>query len=597
MPTTGKEAAPTRIPRDSTGERTRSAVRRKAERENLQSIPMVSDWARTTRRHRSSSVTLSLVISRANDPVQWTESLLFSAALGLGARDVPGWSAAEEKLSHVEERLPRRVIARLRDEIRAGGDPLGKVFLDLRRPETRRELGATYTPAAIVEAMLAWAADQQAPARVIDPGVGSGRFLLRAAHHFRKADLIGVELDPLAAAIARGNLAAAGLKNRSCIVVGDYRAEEAIDNDGRSLFVGNPPYVRHHLIEPRWKEWLVSRAGQLSLSVSQLAGLHVYFFLATALRAKSGDYGALITAAEWLDVNYGALVRDLFLGKLGGESIIVIEPTATPFPDAATTAAITAFRVASRPRSVRLRRVRRLKDLSGLSGGRVVRRERLESERRWSRLTYATRECPEGYVELGELCRVHRGQVTGANKVWIADNKADALPESVLYPSVTKARELIAAERVLSDSSKLRRVVDLPENLDIFDPEERRIVERFLKSARRMGAHKGYVARHRRAWWSVGLRDPAPILATYMARRAPAFVRNLASARHLNIAHGLYPREPLEEHILTRLVEYLSISTNVIDGRTYAGGLTKFEPGEMERLFVPGLQLLQAAAL
>ena len=529
--------------------------------------------------------------------VEWTESRLLAAALGLGARDVPGWSTAEDKLARAAQAVPRTLLDRLRNQIRAGEDPLGEVFSDLRGPETRRELGATYTPLPIVDAMLAWAAEQDAPARVIDPGAGSGRFLLRAAQLFKSAQLVGVELDPLAAAVARGNLAAAGLKNRSRVVVGDYRAESAVvGNEGRSLFVGNPPYVRHHLIEPRWKEWLVSRARELSLSASQLAGLHVYFFLATALRARPGDFGALITAAEWLDVNYGTLVRELFLGKLGGEGIVVIEPTATPFPDAATTAAITAFQVASRPKSVRLRRVKRLKDLDNLNGGRLVRRERLESERRWSRLTYNARRCPDGFVELGELCRVHRGQVTGANKVWIADHKADGeLPEAVLYPSVTKARELIAAAGVLSDASKLRRVVDLPEDLDTLDSEERRAVDRFLRRAKRLGAHKGYIARHRRAWWSVGLRKPAPILATYMARRPPAFVRNLASARHLNIAHGLYPREPLTERALSGLVDHLAVGTNVIDGRTYAGGLTKFEPREMERLFVPGPAFLEAA--
>lgn len=529
--------------------------------------------------------------------VEWTESRLLAAALGLGARDVPGWSTAEENLARsAAQTVPRALLGRLRDQIRAGEDPLGEVFSDLRCPETRRELGATYTPLAIVDAMLAWAAEQDAPARVIDPGAGSGRFLLRAARRFKSAELVGVELDPLAAAIARGNLAAAGLKDRSRVVLSDYRAENAVGgNGGRSLFVGNPPYVRHHLIEPRWKEWLVARARDLSLSASQLAGLHVYFFLATALRAQAGDFGALITAAEWLDVNYGAIVRELFLGKLGGEGIVVIEPTATPFPDAATTAAITAFRVASRPKSVRLRRVKRLKDLDNLNGGRVVRRERLENERRWSRLTYNARGCPDGFVELGELCRVHRGQVTGANKIWIADHKADELPEAVLYPSVTKARELIAAAGVLSDASKLRRVVDLPEDLDTLESEERRAVDRFLRQAKRLGAHKGYVARHRRAWWSVRLREPAPILATYMARRPPAFVRNLASARHLNIAHGLYPREPLSEQALSGLVDHLAVGTNVIDGRTYAGGLTKFEPREMERLFVPGPDLLKMA--
>ena len=526
---------------------------------------------------------------------RWTESRLFAAAVDLGARDVLGWSAAEENLALAAEPVPPSLIDRLRDQIRVGEDPLGEIFCGLRRSETRRELGATYTPLTIVDAMMAWAAEQQPPSRVVDPGAGSGRFLLRAARHFKDAELVGVELDPLAAAIARGNLSAAGFEGRSRIVLGDYRAENTfVETGGRSLFVGNPPYVRHHLIEPRWKKWLVARARELSLSASQLAGLHVYFFLATAIRAKRGDYGALITAAEWLDVNYGALVRDLFLGKLGGEGIIVIEPTATPFPGAATTAAITTFHVSNRPQLARLRRVKRLKDLNNLNGGRLVRRERLENERRWSRLTYNARECPDGYVELGELCRVHRGQVTGANKVWIADDKADALPEHVLYPSVTKAREIISAGGVLSDAAPLRRVVDLPEDLDALDSDERHAVDRFLKRARRLGAHKGYVARHRRAWWSVGLREPAPILATYMARRPPAFVRNLVSARHLNIAHGLYPRETLAERVLTKLVNYLSMKTNVIDGRTYAGGLTKFEPGEMERLLVPGPDRLES---
>lgn len=526
----------------------------------------------------------------------WTEPRLLSAAVGLGARDVGGWSGAEEKLTRATEPLPAAVLARLRDEIRGGGDPLGEVFSRLRRPEQRRELGATYTPSAIVAAMLAWAAEVDLPARVVDPGAGSGRFLLEAGRRFNSAELVGIEIDPLAAAVARGNLAAAGLGGRARIVLGDWRAGCDLGLGGTSLFIGNPPYVRHHMIEPRWKEWLVRRAGDLSLSASQLAGLHVYFLLATALQARDGDFGAFITAAEWLDVNYGSLVRELFLGRLGGQGIVVIEPTAVPFPDAATTAAVTSFRIASHPRSVRLRRVKRLEELAGLGGGRLVRRERLESEGRWSRLTYGVRDCPEGFVELGELCRVHRGQVTGANKVWIARKGSKALPDSVLFPSVTRGRELIAAGGVLSDASKLRRVVDLPEDLDSLEGEDRRAVDRFLRRARRLGAHRGYVATHRRAWWSVGLREPAPILATYMARRAPAFVRNLASARHINIAHGLYPREPLNEQVLSGLVDYLSTRTSVVDGRTYAGGLTKFEPGEMERLFVPGPDLLRAAA-
>jgi hypothetical protein len=121
---------------------------------------------------------------------------------------------------------------------------------------------------------------------------------------------------------------------------------------------------------------------------------------------------------------------------------------------------------------------------------------------------------------------------------------------------------------------------------------ERRAVERFLGVARSLGAHRGFIATHRKAWWSVGLREPAPILATYMARRPPAFVRNPNLARHINVAHGLYPRERLPHSTLDALARYLSTSTSVSEGRTYAGGLTKFEPKEMERLLIPGPALL-----
>jgi adenine-specific DNA-methyltransferase len=536
-------------------------------------------------------------MNTANEAVPWTEQALVALALQLGADGVRGWSSEEKALARAAKTIAvdRKIVATARERIRAGEDPLGELFSQLRSPEQRRDLGATYTPAPIVRAMLTWAQAQAAPARIIDPGVGSARFLLDAAACFPKAKLIGVEVDPLAAALARANLAASGLAARSEIVLGDYRAMN-LEASERTLFIGNPPYVRHHLIEPKWKAWLVEKSAKLGLEASQLAGLHVYFFLATALNARLGDYGALITAAEWLDVNYGRLVRELFLGKLGGQGIIVLEPTVEPFPDAATTAAITFFKVQTKSDTVRLRRVKRIKDLKDLDGGRQLRRERLEAESRWSRLTFGTRECPAGFVELGELCRVHRGAVTGANKIWIEGEHTAGLPERVLFPTVTKARDLINAGKVLADASKLRRVIDLPEDIDLFDGEEKKTVDRFLRRARKDGAHAGYIASHRRAWWSVGLRKPAPILATYMARRAPVFSRNLASARHINVAHGLYPRDALTDAQLVMLVDYLSTGISVIDGRTYAGGLTKFEPGEMERLFVPGPTLLVPSA-
>lgn len=545
------------------------------------------DWIRTDHRRATSL--------RQTQPVSWSEPALLAIAVALGADSVPTWSPAETALVRQLPPPPESLVREIRRSIKSGADPLGNIFCRLRPPTERRKLGAIYTPVPIVDSMLDWAEGAGTPARVVDPGAGTGRFVVEAGRRFDQAELIGIEVDPVAALLARGHIAAAGLAKRAAILVSDYRGltlPQLSAKSDRTLYIGNPPYVRHHLIEPKWKSWLVREAAKLGHAASQLAGLHVYFFLETVRNARAGDYGAFVTAAEWLDVNYGKLVRDLFLNGLGGTSITVIEPTALPFPDAATTAAIATFEVKKRVRSVRLRRVESLGDVGTLADGRLVRRERLEAEQRWSRLTRVSKKGPNGYVELGELCRVHRGQVTGANRVWIAGPHSSGLPASVLFRTVTRARELFTAGLLLETPDHLKHVIDLPEDFAVFTAEERRAIEAFLKIAKQMGGNNGYIARHRRTWWSVGLRQPAPILATYMARKPPAFVRNAAAARHLNIAHGIYPRETMEEGILRKLAQHLATMTTTSQGRTYAGGLTKFEPREMERILVPGPQLL-----
>ncbi len=528
-----------------------------------------------------------------------TESELLGLAAKLGAASSGQLDAREVALIRDVPSPESRLASEIRRRIEAGGDPLGTLFSRIRPADDRRRRGATYTPHGIVNAMADWAAGERGEAvRVVDPGVGSGRFLAAAARRFPHAELIGVDVDPVATLLARAHLAVLGANGRARIILGDYRELALPELAGRTVFLGNPPYVRHHLIDPRWKTWLARTARLHGLRASKLAGLHVHFYLATLELARPDDLGAFITAGEWLDVNYGQLVRDLFLDGLGGRSLLMIDPSARPFPDAQTTAVIPTFEVGSRPAAIRVRRTDDLDRLAPLDGGTAIRRERLAAESRWTHLagcsgseapgTRASKDIPEGYVELGEICRVHRGQVTGANKIWIAEADRHRLPECVLFPAVTRARELFQAGEALADPKGLRRVIDLPADLgELPEGEERELVEQFLRWAQKQGAHRTYVARHRAAWWSVGLREPPPILATYMARRPPAFVLNQARARFINIAHGIYPREPLPAASIRALHRHLVRAAPDARGRTYAGGLMKFEPREMERIPVP----------
>ena len=314
-----------------------------------------------------------------------TEQELLALCLALIGRQ-DGLSAAERKLAKTvripASRHPEMEAIRL--AISDGNDPLGDIFTSIRTAAERRSAGAIYTPAPIVHSMMAWLAGQGTPARIVDPGAGSGRFILAAGATFPDVPLVAVEQDPLAALMLRANLSARGWADRTTVLVKDYREVKLPRCTGMTAFVGNPPYVRHHDITEDWKAWYASTFARFGIKASALAGLHLHFFLQTRLLAKTGDVGAFVTSAEWMDVNYGSALRRLLLDELGGIALHVLEPTAAAFPGTATTAAITCFRVGETAEPVRVRAVDELQCLNGLSRGIDIPRKQLHAAPRWS---------------------------------------------------------------------------------------------------------------------------------------------------------------------------------------------------------------------
>jgi hypothetical protein len=218
--------------------------------------------------------------------------------------------------------------------------------------------------------------------------------------------------------------------------------------------------------------------------VSVLAGLHALFFLATALHARPGDAGCLITSAEWLDVNYGSLIRDLLLGPLGGASLDVLRPEAIAFEDAMTTAAVATFACGSPPEGMRIRLAESADDLAELGRGQFVHRTALERSPRWSAFLYGRGPVapPEGLVPLGSVARVHRGVVTGANDLFVLTREQARRHgiERWCRPAITSAREIFESGGVLRDGPQRRLLLELPRG---FDRTAEPAVDAYLKAA------------------------------------------------------------------------------------------------------------------
>ncbi len=418
------------------------------------------------------------------------------------------------------------------------------------------------------------------PDRVIDAGAGTGRYALAAARRWPKAEIIAVEMDPILASAIKSNAKAAGVK--ITVICDDYLNVTLPAIRGTTAFIGNPPYLRHHDLPAKSKEWYSSHMKAMGLHASQLAGLQVYFFLKSALLGHPGDIGCFITSAEWMETGYGAGLRSLFC-QMGGSQLTRIDPVMQVFQDALTTSVIASWETGHQGEVV-------VEDLVGQKASTSYRvsKDWLAAAPKWPGFGRALPlDQPTG-LSLGDFFRITRGQVTGMNEVWVATPEtASLIPERYLVPCVTGAREIIDSGGVLWDRSKLHRVVDLPANLAELTASERKGVDRFLKLARERGADATYIAAHRKPWWHVGLKAAPSVIMTYMGRRPPVFARNACGAAVINVAHALYPTKPMQVRELDAIVGWLNNNVRVDEGRTYGGGLVKFEPKEAMRIRIP----------
>ncbi len=466
-------------------------------------------------------------------------------------------------------------------EVLNGGDPLGDFFLESVPPGDRRLHGAIFTPPWLVDLQLDQIAAKCTPHRVIDAGAGTGRYAIRAAQRWPQAEIVAVERDPALAEAILINAKAISLKLK--VICDDYLSISLPGIDGVTAFVGNPPYVRHHDIPPDKKKWYSTTMAKVGLPHSQLAGLHIYFYLKSHLLSKPGDVGCFVTAAEWTVTNYCESMRDLFC-LMVGDALIRIHPQERIFSDALTTSIIVGWSKGSDADV-------NVSDLVARSVESQFQasREHLRALAKWPGFGHSLPSAVANELSLlGDFFKVSRGQVTGCNELWIATEETEKLiPEQYLFPCVTDAMEIIESEGVLNDRSKLRRVIDLPADLSELTRGEREKVDAFLAIARFIGGTDSYIAQHRKPWWRVGLKPPPAIIMSYMGRRPPRFARNACGARLINIAHGLTPLRPISTSTQNRIVAWFNENVATSIGRTYGGGMIKFEPSDAMNIPLP----------
>jgi hypothetical protein len=486
------------------------------------------------------------------------------------------------------------------------------------QPE-RNKLGQFATPTALALDILREGkrlVGRSGKVRFLDPAIGTGSFYSAMLSVFPDSRIQwakGFEIDSHYGTPAVDLWAKNGLE----ITIADFTRQEPPDTDGdkASLVVCNPPYVRHHHLGAAEKAHLNKATLRASgVHLNGLTGLYCHFLCLSHAWLADGAVSLWLIPSEFMDVNYGAPVKEYLLHSVTLERIHRFDPTEAQFGDAIVSSAVVCFRNSPRPTG-HLIRFTYGGALAKPRVSRDVSADTLDPRKKWTGIPLA-KDTPAPSAKgacLSDLFHIRRGLATGANGFFvIPEDRAAAmeLPSRMLRPILPSPRYL-DVEEIDGDKDGMpkigKRLVLL--DCDLAEADVQRdypSLWAYLQEGIAKGVNERYLCKHRQPWYSQENRDPAPFLCTYMGRHKEGkatfrFILNHSMATAANVYLLLYPKPRLARAIGTskekrrQVWEALcSIDTSSITdvGRVYGGGLHKVEPKELAN--APAQEVLEA---
>lgn len=237
-------------------------------------------------------------------------------------------------------------------------DVIGRIYEGVIPAERRHDLGEYYTPPAICDLITRLTIDDPNDT-VLDPGCGSGGFLVSAYHRKQELlpetagsherilnDLYGIDINRFPAHLTAINLAIQDLDSYTeqvNIEVNDFfKVDPKSKRLGRETagasgeksetgvigaigsvdaVVGNPPYIRQENIKDKdaVREHLSNVDGQ---HLSKRSDIYSYFITHATQFLENGGRLGFITSDRWLDTSYGEDLQEFILDNYRIEAIV-----------------------------------------------------------------------------------------------------------------------------------------------------------------------------------------------------------------------------------------------------------------------------------
>ncbi|MBS1650821.1 MAG: SAM-dependent DNA methyltransferase [Bacteroidetes bacterium] len=463
--------------------------------------------------------------------------------------------------------------------------------------EHRKKFAQFFTPFVVAEFMSKWILGNKTLNTVLDPAFGLGIFARTIREADQQCKIKGFEIDEI---ILNEATEIFEEDNDTFILLKDY-----MFNDWENRYDGiicNPPYFKFHDYDN--KATLKEIEEKLGLKLNGFTNLYTLFLLKSAYQLNKNGRAAYIIPSEFLNSDYGKLVKSYLIKNKLLRYIIVFDFEENVFDDALTTASILLFANDKEKSEVEFINVKSLDELQSLQtkiqsypnnkSEKSVSFSELNPEIKW-RAYYQKQNATrfKNLVPFSNYGKVVRGIATGANEYFTFNQskaKQYKIDEKYLLPCITKSVDVIGAFFTKENFEELKQK---DKNIFLFNAiEQNEALSKYIFKGEKEEINKKFLTSSRNPWYALEKRPPSPIWVSVFNRNGLRFIRNEANISNLTTFHCIYLNmfsEPKVDLLFAYLLTDLSKEIFNDNRREYGNGLHKFEPNDINKALMVDL--------
>lgn len=475
--------------------------------------------------------------------------------------------------------------------------------------EHRKKFAQFFTPFQLASLMADWLLGNQNLKTVLEPAFGLGVFSRALLSKNPKFSIKGFDVDETIFANAKEIF--------HDILKVDIHLEDYMFNDWNNKYDGiicNPPYFKFHDYDN--KTILNEIENRLKIKLNGFTNLYTLFLLKSIYQLNSNGRLAYIIPSEFLNSDYGKLVKSALIKNKVLRHIIVFDFEENIFDDALTTACILLCSNDKNFQNVKFSTIKKINELETIKAyisnypinnidDSTYKHTELEPETKWRKYYQVQNGIRyKNLIPFSSVAKVVRGIATGANEYFtFSKSKANQykIDEKYLLPCICKAVDVKDNFFTIDNFNSLVNADRQTYLLNAIGSKEENVLK-YIEIGEKTEIDKKYLTACRTPWYSLENRPPSPIWVSVFNRSGLKFIRNEANISNLTTFHCVYPVQDILFNNVNIDILFAYLLTDVAreifedNCREYGNGLQKFEPNDLNKAMMLDLTLLDKKA-